>query len=406
MSPRDDLEGLLKQFGNKLREESDLAERVCARLETPPQPVPRRASSWLGGLTMRQRITLGGMSVAVAIGLVVFLGSYLSARPVFAQAVEKIRAANTYSFDSVMQPTKPGLGEPTRSKGYWQSPGSMRMEFFRSGGSEPDMVTIVFRDKPGIRIDHQAKFYWTEPPRRGETSRAMWLRELGRYSGEARRKLGRKEIGDSVSAGFEIDFAKIDPNVPSGTMELWIDVKTQLPTQIDIRQGEMPVTMRMETFKWNEELSPEMFDVTPPDGYALKTRPEKSVDEQVAQIRKAMKLYAELSGGHYPKVRKVYGDVTRDEMFKMVGIEIPPKPEQYRDPRYMEIQNATFGLARINVIQRENEDAAFYGIEVGPNDADRALFRWKLPDGRYQVVFGDLRSEAVSAERLKEIESL
>lgn len=406
MSPRDDIEGLLKQFGKKLREESDLAEHVCARLETPSQPVLRRSSSWSGGLTMRQRITLGGMSVTAAVCLAVFWVSYLSARPMFAQAVEKIREAKSFSFESVMEPTKPGLGEATRWKCYWQTPGSRRMEFFRLGDKLPDQVAIIFRDKPGIRIDHNKKTYWTESPWRGEKSPAMLLHELGQYSGDATHKLGSKDMGGRVSEGFVIDITRIDPNIPAGTMELWIDVKTRLPTQIDIRQGKMPVVVRMENFKWNEEFPPRLFDATPPDGYADKTRPKKSVVEQVAQIRKAMKLYAELSGGHYPRVQKVYGDVMRDEMFQMAGIDIPPTPEQQRDPRYLEIQMATFGLARISVIQREDPDATFRGINVGPKDADKVLFRWKLSNGRFQVIYGDLRSETVSAERLEVIESL
>jgi outer membrane lipoprotein-sorting protein len=298
------------------------------------------------------------------------------------------------------------MGEPMKSKTYCRVPGVMRMEMFRSAGKEPDEVTIVFPDKPGIHIDHRAKSYRILAPRRGELSPAMLLHELGRYSGDATRKLGRKQIDESVSEGFEIDLTKIEPNVPSGTMELWVDVESRLPTQIHIRQGDMPVVMVMQNFKWNEEFSREIFDVTAPKGYADKTQPEESIEEQVAQIREALKLYAELSGGHYPKVQKVYGDATRDEMFKMAGINTPPTPEQSKDSRYVEIRKATSGLARINVIQRENENAAFHGIDVGPNDAGKVLFRWKLPDGRYQVIYGDLRSEAVSAERLKEIESL
>lgn len=404
MSPRDDLEERLEQFGRKFREESDLAERVCARLTATPQRKSSGGASWLGGLTMRQRITFGGIGAAAAVGLLVFLGSYLSETPVFAQAVEKIREARSYSCDLIMKPTRPDMGEPVRSKTYCRAPGVMRMEMFRSAGKEPDEVTIVFPDKAGIQIDHRARSYRTLAPRRGELSPAMLLHELGRYSGDATRKLGRKQVDESVSEGFEIDLTKIEPNVPSGTMELWVDVESRLPTQIDIRQGEMPVVTVMQNFKWNEEFAPETFDVTPPEGYADKTQPEENIEEQAAQIREALKLYVELSGGHYPKVKKVYGDVTRDEMFKMAGIDIPPTPEQYKDPRYAEIHKATFGLARINVIQRENEDASFHGIDVGPQDAGKVLFRWKLPDGRYQVIYGDLRSEAVSAERLKEVE--
>jgi hypothetical protein len=187
-------------------------------------------------------------------------------------------------------------------------------------------------------------------------------------------------------------------------VELWVDVKTMLPSLIKIQQGEFPVVMRMENFKWNEKLSAKLFDAEPPEGYTDKTRPEEDIKSTIAKITTAMKLYAELSGGDYPKVKVVYGDVTRDEMFRMAGIEIPPKPEQYKDERYVEILEVTNGLARISVILRDNPDAAYHGIDVGLKNAEELLLRWKLPDGRYQVIYGDLRSEAVTAERLKEIE--
>jgi hypothetical protein len=66
--------------------------------------------------------------------------------------------------------------------------------------------------------------------------------------------------------------------------------------------------------------------------------------------------------------------------------------------------NATRGFAVLNGIQRDNADAAYYGLTVGPKDSGKVLLRWKLDDGKYQVLYGDLRDEAVTAEKLKELE--
>jgi len=41
---------------------------------------------------------------------------------------------------------------------------------------------------------------------------------------------------------------------------------------------------------------------------------------------------------------------------------------------------------------------------VGPSDKDKVLLRWMLEDGRYEVIFGDLRTETVTAERLRALE--
>ena len=42
--------------------------------------------------------------------------------------------------------------------------------------------------------------------------------------------------------------------------------------------------------------------------------------------------------------------------------------------------------------------------KVTVRDYDRVLLRWRLDDGQYRVIFGDLRSETVSASRLRELE--
>ena len=42
---------------------------------------------------------------------------------------------------------------------------------------------------------------------------------------------------------------------------------------------------------------------------------------------------------------------------------------------------------------------------VSSENKNRVLLGWKLDDGNYQVIFGDLRRENVPAERLKDLES-
>ena len=58
----------------------------------------------------------------------------------------------------------------------------------------------------------------------------------------------------------------------------------------------------------------------------------------------------------------------------------------------------------MNGIQRENPDAAYYGMNVHPKDKDKVLFRWRLEADRYRVIFGDLHAETVTRARLKELE--
>ena len=101
----------------------------------------------------------------------------------------------------------------------------------------------------------------------------------------------------------------------------------------------------------------------------------------------------------------VYGDVTRDEMLRMIGIAGRPTGEQLKTEKYGSVMEAGVGLATLNGVLRDNPDAAYHGKTVGPKDAERILLRWKLDDGRYQVIFGDLRDEIVPTERLRSLEA-
>ena len=47
----------------------------------------------------------------------------------------------------------------------------------------------------------------------------------------------------------------------------------------------------------------------------------------------------------------------------------------------------------MNVIQRNNADTEYNGLQVTPSDKDAVLFRWRLDDGTSQIIYGDLHTE-------------
>jgi hypothetical protein len=236
----------------------------------------------------------------------------------------------------------------------------------------------------------------------------MMVDKLGTYSGQADHLLGTKMIDGKTAKGFQIEARKIDPDVYSGPIEIWIDAQTNLPVRIryEMRTSGVPATIRMTDFRWNVDLDPKLFDPAPPEGYAENVPPVRPIDEQVKKITTSLKLYARYSGGHYPRVKMLYGDVTRDEFVKLSGAPYPPRKEaDFKDARVKDVHDAVPGFSTINTILRENTDAAYHGKTVGPNDKDKVLLRWKLDDGSYEVIYGDLRAEAVPAGRLRSLES-
>jgi hypothetical protein len=57
-----------------------------------------------------------------------------------------------------------------------------------------------------------------------------------------------------------------------------------------------------------------------------------------------------------------------------------------------------------HLVQR-GEDVVYYGDSVDPEDSNAVLMQWKVSDGKYKVLFGDLRVREVSAEELIKLQA-
>jgi len=234
----------------------------------------------------------------------------------------------------------------------------------------------------------------------------MLVEKLGVFSSEAARNLGQRQIDGRAARGFEIEARKIDPDAYDGRVEIWLDSDTNLPLTIRYRMDTTPpATLTMRDFHWNVDVDPKLFDATPPPGYKDATPKRTPPEEQLRDITEALATYAELVG-KYPQAKVVYGDVTRDEMYRIIGIKGGlSTPEQTRSDKYARVLKAMKGFATLNdEVFRNNPDGAYHGLNVGPKNANTVLLRWKLDDGRYQVIYGDLRNAVVTAEQLRALE--
>jgi hypothetical protein len=50
-------------------------------------------------------------------------------------------------------------------------------------------------------------------------------------------------------------------------------------------------------------------------------------------------------------------------------------------------------------------DVVYYGDSVDPRDSNAVLIQWRVSDGEYKVVFGDLHEETVGAEELIKLQA-
>ena len=147
-------------------------------------------------------------------------------------------------------------------------------------------------------------------------------------------------------------------------------------------------------------MDPKLFDATPPEGYTDATPKPPTLEEQ-GQIIDSLKIYAEASGGRYPP-KRAFGDAFED-LCKMLGLAELPSHRETEGTAGKAVR-ADKGFDQIANLASFNPEYAYYGKTVGPNDKDKVLLRWKLDDGRYEVIFGDLRAETVTAEKLHTLE--
>ncbi len=373
----------------------------------------------------RLSVALSGAGIAAVLGFLLLWGA-IDAKPVSAmeRMAENIRKAKSFKVTMsgelkfVRVPGSPPGASVMTVTGthYWLAPKSYRVDVkYFSWMDGPEIVTwqevteIFPAGKPGIHIEHMNKKFQREPARLGPVSPLMMLDNLGTFSGQADRNLGTKKINGTKAWGFEIDGKKIDPDSYPGPVEIWLDDESNLPVFICYKVGKSAVvegmTVRLDNFQWNIDLDPKLFLAEAPAGYVEEHRKAPEPKKVLQAITLALKTYAELCGGHYPHIARTFGEPVRDEMYKAAGGTLPLTAEQMMPGKpYHKVSGAFEGFQMFNRVLQSNPDTAYYGKTVGPKDKDKVLLRWKLDDGRYQVIFGDLRTETVTAERLRALD--
>jgi outer membrane lipoprotein-sorting protein len=346
----------------------------------------------------------GGAAAAfIVVGLLLawHMAASQSALAETAEALQKVQ-----SYRCRYSGFEAGEDEDTRQDvgvAYWAAPASYRMDFHDRGKLVQVIVSV--RGEPGLEIDHRYETYQRLEPVRQPDSPLMLLHELARFAGSADRVLPERKIGNRAARGFEIAVEKLDPDRDDGTLRVWPDPRTKLPLRVEYVVPDL-CTLIWDEFAWDVPAD-KWFDTEPPAAYHDETPTPPAPEEQTESIVNALRVYARYCGDKYPQANIVYGDITSQRLYRSAGLSNPhkvaPREEQLRDS-YRECSAARLGFAHLNAIQCHNPDSAYHGKTVGPDDRDRVLFRWKLADGAFRVIFGDLRAETVTARKLRELE--
>jgi hypothetical protein len=234
------------------------------------------------------------------------------------------------------------------------------------------------------------------------------------------------ELGRSVIDGIKVEgFQTTDPSWAGGAglmenvkVSLWVDVETWLPVraEIDIKMNEqMQMSGVIYDYQWDipadadefEPVIPEDFTAFPTDGMKMPPMTEEAAIE-------GLKFFVEISG-QYPKnlnlmtLMQEFGKLKDSQSPAAEQMRLKLKEAQSEEEKATQLMDMmrpfqSLGMFYMMLVQ-DKKDPAYYGESVGPDDADAVLLRWKVSDGQYRVIFGDLTAENVSAERLAELEN-
>jgi len=180
----------------------------------------------------------------------------------------------------------------------------------------------------------------------------------------------------------------------------------EMEMQMETAAGLMQMSMVMDGFEWDIELDPAIFEPNIPADYTLMAD-MKLPGQDEGSVVQGLRAFAEIADGRYPSSMTMMAVMKEaGKVLKSMGIDKDkePTPEQTQKmtKKMMVLQAPYIFYAQL---VQENKDPAYYGDKVTSDDVNAVLMRWKVSDDEYRVIYGDLTTENVSAERLAELEN-
>ncbi len=366
-----------------------------------------------GRMIMKNRITRLAAAAAIIIaaitGLYHYSGSIDGASVAWAQIAQRVEQIPTVVYRLQLSATFEGSGTTdSETLVYHSSLYGTRSEIYVGEKimmqafllpAEKAIVMVSPESKNYVRTqlteEQASKMHQKDDPRE-------WLKTIVDVP---YTELGTKELNGIQVEGIELEGPRIMGGMfESAVVRFWVNVKTQLPVRIEMEGtasgGKTQMKMVMKDFQWDAELDASEFEPQIPDDYTVQQRqfkPEISAEAVV----KALRNFAQLTQGHYPSS---WASMTvMQESTKAYNTKYGIKPSQDGE-RGKEMETLMSACRFYAELLQQDKDVAYYGDKVTAQDVDAVLMRWKISDDQYRVIFGDLRTDNVSAEKLVELE--
>jgi hypothetical protein len=304
-----------------------------------------------------------------------------------------------------------------------------------------------------------------DPREQNNDPREMIKRIMnGKYS-----DMGRSEIDGVEVEGFRTTHATLgameDANI---VLWVDAEKRLPVRMEIDFKMGEqIQVRSVIYDYQWDISVDANDFEPVIPEGFTSSTVKAPSISEEAAI--EGLKSFADILGHYPKKLNimdpsrefvafiqelagtnstgealklgekiKAAGLKLKDELKELKEEELKelaklpeeekikkimekielPEEEKIKIKKIMENKEILEKIGRMDMMRQiqslvmfyttlvqEKKEPAYYGETVTPADTDKVLLRWKISDSEYRVIFGDLRAETVTPEKLAELEA-
>jgi outer membrane lipoprotein-sorting protein len=330
------------------------------------------------------------VGLAMAAGLIlvasVLIGILGQSRVVFADVIDKVKAAPCVSFKTTGKALLPeGAASDIKGKVWIAQDGRSRMEAMPSG-------QITIQDATGkslllIPVTHEAIIIEATNAQ-GRENGADFLKLIKSLDAKSAVPLGAKEVAGRKTEGFKV-------TKPESEIAVWVDVATRMPVQVELaaKGGVLPEASITGTdFEWNAQIDPQLLSLMPPEGYTVG-KPGIVADQTT--LLQALRVAAEFNGGRYP------------DTFDMVGLSavMGKSVEQNRwapnSPEFMDAWNLMNRGWMFTHDSKNGEDwwYAGKGVEAGKAGVPILWYRPKGSD-KYCVIDADLKVHEVGPGEL------
>jgi outer membrane lipoprotein-sorting protein len=306
----------------------------------------------------------------------------------FAEVAQNLRDAHSLAYRMTVR--SPRMKEPETMQFRFKEPG-----LFRSDGAGGQVAVMDLRQGKTLILDAATRSALLLERKKSdgnlrpeEEGGVRWLERLRRLAETEGEPAGTKRVGDRDAQGFRVK----DSGDGFQDMTVWADPTTRRPVLIEatVRVGDEEAHVTFSDFELDPVLDDSLFRLEPPEGYVLQRVETETLSPEEA-VARLLRLYAENSGGAFPARLDDWAAYT-----KAFPKKEPGKPLAAEDVRAVQT------LARVmKFVNDRNGDYGYdpKGAKLG--DAERIVF-WYRPPGAatYRVVYGDLRVDDVTADRL------